>query len=178
MKKQKSTTIRSYQKWNAAKWCLYAGMFASPCVPATAMTIINWDEWFAQSGISLPFGFASLLVSTLLSIILIWKKDDITNKTVSVVYYLAIIFVFFGAALLFLAKLFSQVGYMFLATAGGLIASGTADQINKSAVKPNVDYYKTLISKNRLDKRSKRLAEIDEQARKDGLEERKKDVKF
>lgn len=178
VKKQVSPTIKSYNNWNAAKWGLYAGMWSAPFIPATVMTIINWDEWFAQTGVSLPLGFVSLLVSTLFSIILIWKKDDITNKAISAVYYLAIIFVFFGASLLFLANLFSQVGYMFLATAGGLMASGTADQINKSVVKPNVEYYKNVISKNYLDKKSKRLAAIEEQAQKDAEAENGKDVKF
>ena len=177
-KKQKPQTLKSYQKWNTAKWCLYGGMFAAPFIPATAMTIINWDEWFAQTGVSLPLGFASLLVSTILSIIGIWKKDDIADKTVSAVYYLALIFVCFGATFLFLASLFSQVGYMFLATAGGLVASGTADQVNKSLVKPRVEEYKKLINENLLDEKAKKKALRAEQAKKDAEQFNGKDVRF
>lgn len=173
-KKPKLKTVQEYKKWNTAKWGLYAGMWASPLVPAGIMTVINWDEWFAKSGISLPFGFASLLVTTILSIILIWKKDDIVNKAVSCVFYLAVLFIFFGATFLFLASLYQMVGYMFMATAGGLVASGTADQLNKSLVKPNVEFYQNLIKENKLDAKSKRQAKREEQARKDAEEDAKR----
>ena len=172
-KKELPKTVIAYRKWNAAKWGLYAGMFAAPVIPASIMTAINWNEWFAQSGVSLPLGFASLLVSTVLSIIGIWKKDDITNKAVSAVYYLALIFVCFGATFLFLANIFSQVGYMFLLTAGGLAVGGTSDQVNKSLVKPRVEEYKKLIEENALDERAKKKAERKAQAKLDAEKELK-----
>lgn len=164
-KKKTPETVKSYRKWNVSKWALYAGTWVSPFIPATAMTIINWDEWFAISGPSLPLGFASLLVSTLLAIIGIWKKDEIVGKSISMVYYLAVIFAGFGASMLFLAGLFSQVGYMFLATAGGLVVGGTSDQLNKSLAKPMVEEYKKLIEDNCLDPKSKRKAERKEKAK-------------
>lgn len=172
--KPKYKTIQEYKKWNRAKWGLYAGMWASPLVPAGTMTIINWDEWFAKSGVSLPFGFASLLVTTILSIVLIWKKDEIVNKAVSCIFYIAVLFVFFGATFLFLASLYQMVGYMFLATAGGLVASGVSDQVNKSLVKPNLEFYQKLIAENHLDAKSKRQLKREEQARKDAEEDAKR----
>lgn len=173
-KKPKYKTIQEYKKWNGIKWGLYAGMWASPVAPATVITVINWDEWFAKSGVSLPFGFASLLVTTILSIILIWKKDEVVNKAVSCVFYIAVLFVFFGATFLFLASLYQMVGFMFLATAGGLVASATADQFNKSLVKPNVAFYQNLIKENHLDAKSKRQLKREEQARKDAEEDAKR----
>ena len=172
-KKEKSPTVRTYKNWKSARLALYVATFSSPLIPASIMTIINWDEWFQQSGISLPLGFASLLVSTLLSIIGIWKKDNLMNKTISAVYYLALLFVGFAAAFLFLANLMSQVGYMFLATAGGLLAGGTADQVNKSLVKPRVKEYRNLIDKNGLDARAKRKLERKKQAKLDAENEEK-----
>ncbi len=173
MKKKVSPTIKSYRKWSTAKWSLYGATFAAPVVPATVMTIVNWDEWFAQSGPSLPLGFVSLLVSTLLSIIGIWKKDDIANKAISAIYYIALLFVCFGATFLFLSSLFSQVGYMFMATAAGLVASGTADQVNKSLVKPRVEEYKELIDKNALDERARKKQQRIAQAKLDAENEEK-----
>lgn len=181
-KQPKLKTVQEYKKWNGAKWGLYAGMWASPVIPASIMTAINWDEWFAKSGVSLPFGFSMLLVSTLLAIVLIWKKDDIMNKAISAVFYLALLFACLGGTMLFLASLYTQVGYMFLLTAGGLVVSGVSDQINKTLVKPNVDYYKELIANNQLDAKSKRRAEREEQARRDAEEDKarlsRKEVKF
>jgi len=174
-KKKKTQTLIEYQKWNRAKWGLWAGMFSAPLIPATIMTAVNWDEWFAKSGISLPMGFALLLVSTLLSVLGMWKRDELINKKVSFVFYLCGLFLTFGASFLFLANLMAQVVYMFLATAGGLAISGTADQFNKSLVIPNVEDYKKLVEENGLDERSKKKQQRKEQAKKDAeLEEKER----
>lgn len=172
-KKEVSPTVKAYKKWKTARAGLYAATFSSPLLPATVMTIVNWDEWFAKSGVSLPLGFASLLVSTVLSIIGIWKKDDLTNKAVSAVYYLALVFVGFAASFLFLANLMAQVGYMFLATAGGLIAGASADQVNKSLVKPRIKEYRELIDANGLDTRAKKKIERKQQAKLEAEREEK-----
>lgn len=172
-KKQKSETLINYEKWNRAKKALYVGMFSAPLAPATIMTIVNWDEWFKKSNASLPMGFALLLVSTLLSVLAMWKRDDLINKKISFVFYLCGLFVMFGASFLFLANLMAQVGYMFLATAGGLAISGTADQVNKSLVKKRVEEYKQLIEENALDERSKQKRQRKEQAKLDAEKEEK-----
>ena len=157
VKKQKSETLINYEKWNRAKKALYVGMFSAPLAPATIMTIVNWDEWFKKSGVSLAM----------------WKKDDLLNKKISFVFYLCGLFVAFGASFLFLANLMAQVGYMFLATAGGLAISGTSDQINKSLVKKRVEEYKQLIEENALDERSKQKRQRKEQAKLDAEKEEK-----
>ena len=172
-KKAKSPTLVRYKRWKLASFGLKAGAYAAPLLPATIMTIVNWDEWFAQAGVSLPLGFVSLLISTLLSIIGMWKKDDLLNKKVSAVFYLAILFCCFGATFLFLAKLFSQVGFMFLATAGGLAVGGTADQLNKSLVNVRVEEYAKLIEDNVLDDKAKKKAQRKEQAKLDAEKEEK-----
>lgn len=170
-KKQKLKTIKEYQKWNVIKWSLYGAMFVTPLAPAATMTAINWEDWFAKSGVSLPCGFVMLVISTLLSIIFIWKKDEITKKSVSAIFYLSLVFACFGCAFMFLAKLFEQVGHIFLATALGLVASGTSDQFNKSLVKPRVAEYKELIDTNGLDTRAKKKAERKAQAKADAEKE-------
>ena len=172
-KKEVSPTVKAYKKWKVAAVGLTIGTFASPLLPATLMTAINWDEWFAKSGVSLPFGFSALVVSTVLSIVGIWKKDSLVNKTVSAVFYLSIVFMFFGVAFLFLANLMSQVGYMFLATAGGLAVGASADQVNRSLARPMVKEYRKLIDRNALDPNAKKKAERKKQAREDAENEEK-----
>lgn len=164
-KKFKSKTVKKYRLWKTAKYGLYAAKYAAPFIPATALTIINWDEWFNKSGVSLPLGFASLLATTLLALIGIMKRDEIVKKNVSVIFYLAIVFVCFGATCLFLANLMAQVGYLFMLTAAGLAASATSDQIGKTVVEERIAEYRELIDTNCLDNRAKRRQERKERAR-------------
>ena len=173
MAKFKSKTLSTYRAWQGAKVALYAGMWALPVAPATVMTAINWDDWFAEAGSSLPFGFISLIVTTLLGIVGIWKKDELVNKKVSAIFYVALIFACLGATNLFLASLFSTVGYMFLMTAGGLVASATCDQVSKTLVDSRIKEYRELIETNALDSRTKKRNERKERARAEALAEAK-----
>ena len=173
-KKVKSKTISTYKKWNAARWGLFAGQFAAPLMPAAIMTAVNWEEWFAKSGTSLPLGFASLLVTVILAVLGLWKKNEIIEKTVSIVFYLALLFFMIGVTACFLASLFSNVGYMFMATGGGLLASGICDQVNKSAVNEKVKEYRQLIDDNNLDDKAKRRQERKDRARREAEEEARK----
>ena len=70
---------------------------------------------------------------------------------ISGVFYLAILFICFGATFLFLSSLTTQVGYMFMATAGGLVVGGVCDQLNKSLVVPRMNEYKALVNDYDLD---------------------------
>lgn len=171
--KFKSKTLQTFKRWKALKVGLYAGMFSAPILPATITTIINWDEWFAQAGVNLPFGFASLLVTTILGIVGIWKKDEIVSKAVSAIYYVALVFACLGATNLLLSSLFSTVGQMFLLTAGGLVASGTCDQVNRNLVTKRIEEYAELVEKNELDPRVKKKNERKERAKLQAEEEAK-----
>ena len=173
-KKIKSKTVSTYKKWNAAKWGLFAGQFAAPVVPAAVMTAVNWEEWFAKSGHSLPLGFASLLVTVILAVVGLWKKNEIVEKSVSIVFYLSLLFFMIGVTCCFLASLFSQVGYMFMATGGGLLASGICDQVNKSIVNERVNEYRKLIDDNNLDYKAKHRQERIDRARREAEEEARK----
>lgn len=159
------TTEQHYKNWKRGKNALYVAQWVMPFVPATVITAINWEEWFANQGLSLPFGFVSLLVSVLVSILSIYKNDDDTDKKLSPIYSVAMMLACWGATFLLLANIMDQMGIMFLATAGGVIGSGTASQINKSVVKPRIDEYRKLLDENLLDKKAQAKDQREQQAK-------------
>lgn len=171
MAKFKSKTISSYHKWNTARWSLYAGMYILPLVPATVMTGLNWEKWFENCGTSLPFGFITLLLGVVMTLIGIAKRDDIFKQNISGLFYFTLVFVVLGLAFKFLSNICNQMGNMFLLTAVGILTGATSDQFNKSLVTPRVKEYKKLIEDNCLDMRSIKKRERKEKAEKEAKEE-------
>lgn len=173
-KKPKLKTIQMYRRWNSGKWALLSGTFACPLVPATIITLINWEEWFNKSSISLPFGFATLLLTVVLAIVGVLKSETVFKKVDIALFCLAGFFMCIGLTCLFLASLFSQMGYMWLYVGAGLLGSGTCVVVEKKVFEPNIKFYKNLIDENCLDTKSKRRAKKEEQARKDAEEDAKR----
>lgn len=173
-KKPKYKTVQSYNKWRNGKYALLAGTFASPIIPATVVTAINWNEWFSKSSLSLPFGFACLILAVVMAILGILKSNVVFKKADVALFCLAGFFAVIGLSCLFLASLFTQIGMMWLYVAGGLLGSGTCLAVEKYKIEPNVVYYKKLIEENCLDAKSKRQKAREEQARKDAEEDAKR----
>lgn len=174
-RKEKSATKSAYRKWNAAKWSLYCGTYACPLVPAVAITAVHWEEWFQKdSGWSIGLGFGSLLLTVLLTIIGVAKRDKILNEKVSSLYYLSGILACWAIVLMFLASIANQFGYMLLYTAMGLLGGATCDQIRKSKVDSEVMFYRELICDVGLDDRLRKRNEKREKARREAEEEAKR----
>lgn len=159
------TTERHYKNWKKAKVGLYIAQWSMPFIPATVITAVNWNDWFANQGLSLPFGFVSLLVSVLLSILAIYKRDDDAEKKISPIYSVAMILAVWGSTFLLLANIMDQMGFMFLATAGGVVGSATASQVNKSKIQPRIDEYRKLLDENVLDKKAQAKEQREIQAK-------------
>lgn len=157
--KQKSKTVSTYHKWQATKVGLYVGKYLAPCVPATVITAVNWDEWFVKSGASLPFGFATLLISVIVTILAITKGDDLVSKNVSKIYYIAGVMAVWSISFMFLANILQQMGQMLLWTIAGIVTAGTCDQVNMSLVNSRINEYKTLIEENCLNSSARKRAE-------------------
>lgn len=172
-KKPKMKTVQMYKRWNVGKWALLSGTFAFPLVPATIITIVNWEEWFNKSSISLPYGFATLILTVILAIIGILNSETVFKKVDIALFCLAGFFMCIGLTCLFLASLFSQLGFMWLYVGAGLLGSGVSVVVEKKVFEPNIEFYKKLIDENCLDEKSKRRKAKEEQARKDAEEDAK-----
>lgn len=151
MKKQK-TTVETYKSLNNKKKALYVAKWGLPFIPALTIVGINFEEWFLTAKPSVPFGFISLIVSILLSILSIYKQDEDIDRKASGIYQVALTIAMLGATFLLLGDLINTMGIMFLFTALGCVGSATSDQFIKSKLQPKIDYYKQLIDENLLDK--------------------------
>lgn len=158
MAKEK-TTLQYYKSWKATKYALYGTKWVAPIVPAVVITSINWEQWFAEQGASLPSGFAMLLLSILTTILAMSKKDEIVEKKVSYMFYLAGLIAIWGFAFMLLGNIMRDMGMMFLYTCLGIIGGGVADQVNKGLVSDRLTEYKQLVDDNQLDPKSSARAQ-------------------
>lgn len=150
--KTKSKTLATYKRYRALKWGLYSSVYALPLVPASVLTAINWDEWVAQTGNSwsLGLGFGSLLLSLLITILAVAKKDKFLKDLLSPVFYIALILGVWSVSFLLLSSILHNFGQMLLFTSLSLIVSGGADQVRTKLVEPQLSFYKDLVVTNKL----------------------------
>lgn len=178
MKKKKTNTEKSYIKWNVAKWSLYAGTYMIPLVPAGVMVGINWEEWFAKDQWSIGLGLGMLLLTILITILGIAKKDDVVKENVSTLFYFAGLMSLWAVSLMFLASIANEFGYMLLYTACGLAGGATCDQVNKSKVKNQVKFYKEVLTASGLDDKAEKKRKIYERALEEAKKEKEEREKF
>ena len=166
-----ATTLTYYKRWKAGHFALYGGKYLIPCVPAAVITGVNWDEWFVNAGASLPFGFASLLIAVIATIVAISSKDKILEKKVSPLFTIALVMAIWAISFMFLANIFQQIGQMLLWTVAGIVGGGIADQVDKSLITERVNEYKELIEENSLNKSSKKREERRQKAKEEARKE-------
>lgn len=166
-KKPKLRTVTLYHRWQAGSLGLKAGAVMAPLVPASIVTAINWDEWFANTSMTLPFGFASLMSATIIGVVSVIFSGEIVKRKDIILLILAGIFACLGIADLFLAKLIYKMGLMMIYTACGLVGSFGLILWDKIGVQPVVAQYKQLVDQNYLVKKSQKKKLREEQARMD-----------
>lgn len=166
MAKKEKTTLQEYNKWKKIHYSFKYGKYLAPLIPATVITGINWNEWFNQQGLSLPFGFATLLIAILGSIFAYSKSEnESNNNNVSPFFYIGAILAMLGISFALLANILSQMGLMFLFTVMGIFGGGGLDQFDRTLVVNNLAEYKGLVETNQLDKKSQKRAYREEKAR-------------
>ena len=166
--KIKSKTVRNKNILKVTNTTMWGAKFAMPFVPATVMTIINWDEWFANTHGNLPMGFILLLVGSLIAVIGIWKKDKLMESKVSPLFVFALALVCVAGSFLLLSNILYQTGMMFMYCAAGVVAAAIDDQVQQSVVAPALKEIEEDIKEGGLDKktnkrearRQKRLKEM------------------
>lgn len=170
------TTIQKYRFWRNWDIGLTSAKYAMPLIPFATVLGINWEEWVtnASEGWSIGIGFGMLAIATIAGIIGIWKKDKIANEKISPVYYAAIVLAVIGFSFKLLSAMIDEMGNMFLYVSLGVIASGTIDQVDKSAISPKKQHYLKLVNDNGLSKASAKLIDDEEQAKKEGEEAKRK----
>lgn len=165
--KKKTKTQKKYRNLQIVRWSLYSGTYLIPLVPAGIMLGINWEEWFSKDQWSIGLGFGMLLLTILITILGIAKKDEVVKKNVSALFYFAGLMSLWAVSLMFLASIANEFGYMLLYTACGLLGGATCEQINKTKIIKEVDQYKKILIQSGLKKEKNNYNEILERAKKE-----------
>jgi hypothetical protein len=142
--KKRTRTEKEYLKLKAGSVALNSGVFLCPIIPGTIITCINAEKWFAAKPYSIGLGFATLLLTMVMAILMVVKKSD-TFKNVSKLWGSAILMVMLGVSFMFLAEVAGNLGMMFLATAGGIAGSGICNEVDKLVLKPKLEHKKLVI---------------------------------
>jgi len=173
VKKPKSKTKSTYNKYRVAKYSLKAGTYVVPLVPDATILGVNWEEWVNQSNSwSLGVGFTSLLLTVIMTIWGIAKRDEVVKKNISPLFYLAILLAMWAICLMFLATIASNFGYLLLAASAGLIGGATCDQVNKSKIIPETEFYKKIMQDAGLDEKYNKREAIKQQAYAEAMREK------
>lgn len=174
MKTKKTPTQKKYSSWKTTKYVLKASTYVVPLVPEGIILGINWNEWFTVSNSwSIGLGFGSLLVTIMVTILGIAKRDDVVKENISPMFYLAGLMAMWAVSLMFLASIAQNFGTMLLYTAAGICGGATCDQINKTVVAEKVKMYKEILVEVGLDKENNKLEELKEQALKEAKKEKR-----
>lgn len=170
MANKKSKTLSRYRSIQAAEKVAWVGKYAMALAPAGILTAVNWESWFENAGTSLPAGLSMMIVSTLLAIVGISKKDDIVGKKLSALFYLSIVFFCFAMSFKFLSNICNQMGDVFMWTSFGVLAGAVTDEVDKEVLVPLQLEYKELIDTNELSRSSKKKAERKRLAQAEAME--------
>lgn len=150
--KTRTKTEKEYLKLKAGSVALNCGTFVCPLIPGTIITCINAEEWFSSKPYAVGLGFASLLLTMIISVLMVVKKSD-TFKNVSKLWGATLIMVMLGISFMFLSEVAGNLGMMFLATAGGLLGSSTCHEVDKIVVKPRLEYKKMVMNEAGLNRK-------------------------
>jgi hypothetical protein len=146
-------SVKQYRKIRDAKWGLKAASYLCAMTPDIIICGVNYDEWFApqtSTGPSLGVGFGMMLVSLILTLLAIFKRDTDFMTKFSPLFYVAVLCACWGISFYFLATIMNEAGQMFIYTAIGVMAGGVCDQCEKDLVEPKYLKAKECISKHGL----------------------------
>ena len=175
-KKIKSKTVQTRNALRVTNAVMFGAKFVIPFVPMTVMTIINWDEWFAKTQGGLPAGFAALLVSTLIAVIGVMKRDELVKRHISQLFVFALAMLVAGAACFWLADVMNQAGMMFMLTGAAVFTAAIDDQVLQSYVSTQLEEYNEYVRDGGLDKKAIKKEERRKRAMEEMAEARKRAV--
>lgn len=164
-------TLKQYHKFVAIKYSLKSGTYLFAVVPFFAELGVNWNAWFSNKDTapSIGTGFAMLIVTTVLSLLAILKKDDEFMKKFSPLFYIAVIFIMWAATFMFLATIMNEMGKMLMYASIGILAGAISDETEKTVVEPKYKLYKELAHNAGLTNTGAFEKHAREQAEKDRL---------
>ena len=153
-RKPKTKAERKLRTWKTTKALLHIGTYLSPFVPASILTAVNVDEWFATNAVSVSTGFVTLALAVVMGIFAISKKDNLLKTHVSPIIYIAIFFVVLGVSFKFLESISGELGNMFILIAVGLVGSFASSQVEQTIATEKTEYWKSIVVDAGIDRKA------------------------
>ena len=163
-------TVKQMNKYRGASIGLKCASYGCCLVPAGVIVGVNWNDWFAQADdgkVSIGLGFGMLIVSTLLSVIMVMKRDKEFMKKYSPMFYVALLVLCWGATFALLSALAKEFASMLIYVGIGVACGAICDEVNIAAIKPRYEKYKKLVFDYGLVDKAQAEINAREQAKKD-----------
>jgi len=167
-KKQEPYTLKQYKKYRNIHYALKVAPFVTVAAPLGIEIGVNWNEWFAQQDkFSVAFGLCLAVITTILSVLAIAKKDSELMKKIGPFISLGIGFLMWGAVCWFLSNLLYQLAYLLITAGLSILSASIEDAVDKQMVKEKYETMKQLADDNGFTKKGKWKAEAQAQAEHD-----------
>lgn len=168
-KKQLSKTEQEYRKWKRTHFALKAAPFPTVVAPFAVIIGVNWNDWFKhEDKISVALGLILAVITTVLSVVAITKKDSELMKKVGPFISLGIGFLMWGAVCIFLAALLQDLGYLLLTAGSSILVAAVEDAVDKQLVLPKYEYMVKLADETGISKKGQWEAEMEAKAKDEG----------
>jgi len=175
-KKAEYASVKEYKKWRNIHYSLKSAPYASVAIPLGAEAGVNWSEWFgdktSQNHVSIGFGLGMAIVTTLLSVLAIAKKDSDTMKKIGPYYSVGVAFLMWGFVFYLLSSIAYDAAFLLIYAGAGILAAAIESNIDAAYVKERYEIAKKAMDDNGLSKKGEWKQSLEAQAKKDGATKR------
>ena len=146
-KPKRTKTQNRLAGWKFLRGFMVGSKYVVAEVPAAVMIAVNHRDWFPNvtQTVSVSTGFSMFCLTTFVSLICIWKKEE-TYKKISPFITAAIYLIIFGLICLFMANILYDLGMLCAYTGAGMIVAVCEDTLEKNVVEKKVTYWQGVLS--------------------------------
>lgn len=168
-KRPLTKTEIAYRRYKAAHIALKIAPYPTAMTPFAVELIVNWKTWFPenQDNTSIGLGLAMAIVTTVLSVLAVSKKDSEFMKKVGPFVSVGVAFLVWGAVCIFLSNVLMELGKLLCFAGCGILGAAIEDAVDKLAIKPKYDFIKEQADKNGLTKKGEWEEQVEAQAKED-----------
>lgn len=174
VKPEEYKSVREYKKWRNVHYSLKAAPFAFVLVPLGTEIGVNWGTWFAEDTgndkVSLAFGLVMAVISCLLSVLMLAKKDSDLMKKIGPYYAVGAWFLVWGATFYLLYSILYQMAELFIWAGVSVLAGAIADTVDNNVAEQKYKDAKAIVDKYGLSNYGEWKLKLDKQAQRDAKE--------